>query len=229
MLTERDLDFLMLNIQGGKETFIYYIAHRVECREGFIDEYQYKSSPDFRILKLKITDINNALFEYLKFAKNPEKYHTEAEESYADEFTKYVYYYTVPNHINNYEQDFNPRIPSAIFGYKRKLYRSGILVDEYNDPTPIKPIYTNSLRYSNLSVSEVAAKYNNGMLNWKYKKLDVPGITDGISYDYITSDWYILDIENFPRVEKPLVNTKTKTAYFMTNEDAQSYMRELKA
>ena len=229
MLNEKNIDQLVLNLQSGIDTFVYYIAHRVECREGFIDEYQYKSVPSFRVIKLKVKNIYNAYFEYLKYLEHPENYHTESEETFSDEFTKYVYYYTVPNSKSSYSLDLNPRIPSVIFGTRRILYKSGIIVGDYNDDTKLKPIYTNSLVFGGLTPAEVNERYENRKLDWKYKRLDNAVNIDGISYRYLTSNWFIIDIENFPRTEIPLINTKQKTAYFMTNEEAQSYLREIRA
>ena len=228
MLNQKDIDQLMLNIQSGAGAYLYYIAHRVECRETHIDEYQYKSAQDFRVLKLKVNNVSNAYFAYLDFIEHPEDYHTEQEEAYNDEFTKYVYYYTVPNIEVPYTKDLNPRVPSMIFGLRRKLYKSGILIGDYSDPSPIKPKYTNNLEYGNLDQAQIESKYEHGDLDWKYMKLRSPLDDDGILYNYITSNWYILDIENFPRVEKPLINTEQKTAYFINNYDAQSYLKQLK-
>ena len=78
-----------------------------------------------------------------------------------------------------------------------------------------------------MSPSIVLDRFNNGDLDWKYQKLETNRLIDGIAYQYLTSDWFILDIENFPRVEKPLVNVRQKTAYFMNNTDAQYYLKEL--
>lgn len=228
MLTQKDIDNLMLKIQSNIDAYVYYIAHMVECREGYIDEYHYKSAQDFRVLKLKVNNITNAYFKYLEFVDHPEKFHTEKEESYSDEFTKYVYYYNVPTTRPPYDRDLNPRIPSAIYGMRRILYKSGVVVGDYTDPSPIKPLYTNTPIYGDYDQGIVTEKLNDGKLDWKYIKLSRPLSDDGINYRFITSDWYILDIENFPRTEMPLINVKQKTAYFMTNNAAQSYMRELK-
>ena len=43
MLTQLDIDKLQIQIQSGKTPEIYYAAHYIECREGVIDEEQYKS------------------------------------------------------------------------------------------------------------------------------------------------------------------------------------------
>ena len=229
MLKEKDIDTLAIRLQSGIDAFVYYIAHRSECREGYIDEYAYKTNTNFRVLKQKVTGINNAWFEYLKFVSNPENYSTEYEEAYMDEFTKYVYYYNTPNTTPPYQAPMNPRNPSIIYGVRRILYKSGIVVGNYTDPTPIKPKYTNVLTFGSLSSNEIQTKYDNGLLDWKYKTLDNPIVTDGIEFKYLTSDWFILDIENLTRTEKPLINTKQKTAYFMTVDDAMSNLRQLRA
>lgn len=229
MLNQRNIDTLMSSIQNGFDTYIYYIAHRVECREGAIDEFVYKADADFIVLKLKLKDIRNAYFELQNFKNYPDQYHTESEETYEDEFTKYVRYYNVPNGKDEYSKDFNPRLPSAIYGYRRRLYRSGILVKDYTDDSPVKEVFTNALVYGDLDANKVLDKFNQGKLDWKYKKLEKPVLIDAVVYKYITSDWYILDIENFPRTEMPLINVKQKTAYFMSNTEAQSVKRQLKA
>ena len=77
MLKEADIDKLMLNIQSGRDAFVYYIAHNVECREGIIDELSYKSIPRFRVIKLIVNNIYNAYFELLKYYEHPENYYTE--------------------------------------------------------------------------------------------------------------------------------------------------------
>ena len=229
MLKEADIDKLMLNIQSGRDAFVYYIAHNVECREGIIDELSYKSIPRFRVLKLKVNNIYNAYFELLKYYEHPENYYTEQEETYPDFNSKYIYYYTVPNEYPPFDKAFNPRVPSVIFGTRRIQYESGIMVGDYSDPSPIKEVYTNALKYGDLGPSVVAARYAGGDLDWKYKDAGDNFTVDGIVYRYLTSDWFILDIDNFPRTEMPLVNIKQKTAYFMTNEAAQYYVQELMA
>ena len=229
MLNQKNIDELMLQIQSGLDAYVYYIAHRVECREGAIDEYQFKSIPDFRVLRLKVENIYNAYYEYLKYLEHPENYSTEHEETFADEFTKYLFYYTVPNKGQVYMNEFNPRIPSVIFGTRRILYKSGIIVKDYSNPSPIKEKYTNALEYGNLTPAQVLTKLQGGYLDWKYKKFENPVTIDGIDYSYLTSDWFILNIPTFPRTELPLINVKQQTAYFMTNEAAQSYLKQLKA
>ena len=229
MLTENQIDKLMQSIRGDGNSYVYYIAHRVECREGYIDELVYKSVPKFRVLKLKVRNIINAYFELLKFKNYPGNYHTESEETYLEDGSKYVYYYTVPNGSDHYTKDLNPRIPSAIYGVRRILWREGKVVGDYSDPSPIKEVYKNNLSYGDYKPNKVLTELNAGRLAWKYLKLDEPLLVDAIKFNYVTSDWYILDIENFPRTEMHLVNTKQKTAFFMTNEEAQSYVKQLEA
>lgn len=229
MLTQNNLDLLMQNIQAGKKAYIYYVASLVETREGYIEELKYKSVPEYKVVKLNLTNIENAYIELRNYKNHPEQYHIEEEECYYDIYTRYVHYYVVKNSEGPYEKDFNPRYPSNIYGYKKYLYNKGTLVQDYIDPSPIKEIYTNAIQYYGKSTIEAKNLYDAGKLDWKYIYLPNGIISDGIEYSYLTSDYYVLDIENFPKVEKPLINVKQKTPYFMTNEDAQSAIKEFNA
>ena len=305
MLTEKDLDLLMQQIQSGEETYLYYVAHMIEPREGLMDEHFFKSSSKFKVIKIRITDIQNAYFEYLNYVKNPSNYHVETEESYYDYKSKYIHYYTVPNAIldpadlpiiipympinlnndngleliindsdlevinidgnrfDNIEEDelinininntpnqlevlnmdgaynidqslrvkeFNPRMPSIIYGYRRK-FRDLVKHEdkEMSDVSPVKVKYTNALYYEGKNSNEVRDAFADGKLDWKYKKLNNPELVDGIEFNYITSNWYILDIENFPTVEKPLINTQQYCSYFRNLVDAFNFLEQLKA
>ena len=220
MLNQRDIDLIMQDIQSGKDVYIYYVAHHVELREGLLDEHIRKSVSQFKPVKVKITGIKNAYFEYLNFLNNPENYHTESEEVYYDPVTKYIHYYTVPNGKESYSKDLNSRLPSAIYGYRRQIIVDGNTAKEHIDPSPVKEVYTNALEYGDLVGTDITNAFNNGKLDWKYMKLDNMAIVDGIEYKYITSDWYILEIENFPRPEMPLVNIDQHCAYFRDLADA---------
>lgn len=230
MFTESDIDYLANDIYNNGYSIIYYIAHMTELREDYIDELAYKSTPKFRILELKLTGIDNAYWELLNYQNHPELYHTEQEDVRLINQDKYTYYYTVPNKKTNYVKDINPRMPSAIYGKKRILYTNNVIKAEYNDPSLVKPIYTNVLKFNGISnATEILNLFDNGRLDWKYRKLDEPITVDNISFKYVTSDWYILDIENFPRIEKHMINTNKKTAFFINLWEAQSYLIELKA
>ena len=229
MLTQYNIDKLMQSIQNGEEVFLYYIAHNIELREGIIDEHQYKSVNKFKPIKIKLTNIVNAYIEYRKFKQNPENYHTEVEEEYYDEFTKFYHYYTVENESDSFIKGFNSRIPSIIYGYRRRIFEFDKEPRDINDPSPVIPIYTNNISYGDLFDDTLHQAQNNGLLDWKYIRVDEPIINDGIEYYNITSDYYILDIENFPRVEKPLINVKHNNAYFLELSDAFNYLRQLEA
>lgn len=229
MLTQNNIDEIMQRLQSGRKAYIYYVASAVEMREGYIEELKFKSIPEYRCIRLEVTDIENAYIEYRNFKNHPEQYHIEEEELWYDTKTKYVHYYMVPNSEGPYEKDINPRMPSNIYGYKRHLYSKGTLVQDTIDPSPIKEVYTNAIQYYNKSTVEAKALYDDGKLDWKYIYLPNGIVVDGIEYSYLTSDYYILDIKNFPRVEKPLVNVNQKTPFYMTNEDAQSAISEFLA
>lgn len=225
MLNQLDIDTLMQTIQNGREAFVYYIAHNVELREGYIDELAYKSNPKFRILKLKVTGITNALWEVQNYLSRPNNYHVEEEESYPSPNYKYVNYFIVPNNASSYSAPFNARMPSAIYGVRRRLFDSSgrQIGSDTTDPSPVKEVYTNELWYGNTQYSSLPST-----LSWKYKSISSTNV-DGITYRYLTSDWFILDIANFLRTEKVLINVKQKTAYFMTLEAAYNCMKELMA
>lgn len=228
MLNQINIDNLMKTIQSDGEAYLYYAAHMIEPREGLLDEHIYKSSAKFKVIKLKLTDIQNAYFEYLNYLNNPSNYHIETEESYYDLKTKYINRYIVPNGEKSYTKDLNPRLPSIIYGYRREIYDTVTHKNkEVTDDSPVKVLYTNLLEYG--SDTNAIQAFNDGLLNWKYKKLNKKEIVDGIEYQYITSDWYILNIENFPRSEMPLINVKQISAYFMTLEDAFNYIEQLNA
>lgn len=230
MLTEKDLDIIMQKIQSNKDAYVYYVAHMIEPREGWLDEHSFKSNAQFKIIKLKVVNIQNAYFEYLNFIENPENYHVEQEECYYDYRTKYIHYYSVPNAKSNYSKEFTPRMPSLIYGYRRKIFDMQDHTEkEINDPSPIKVHYPSCLEYGDYTTSQVQNAYNNNKLAWKYRKLAHTEIVDDTEYRYISSYWYILDIENFPTVEKPLINVKQYNSYFMDLMSAYNYLLQLKA
>ena len=235
MLTQLELDSMQMKIQNGEIPEIYFVAHYVECREGIIDAEQYKSVPRFKVIKIKISEIQNAYFELLNYhylgGINGEYYHIETEEEYYDENTKYIHYYAVPNNNKDgYTKPLNPRMPSIIYGYLRKQVNTdGDVLQVLQEPSPVKEIYTNELEYGDLRGDNLKTAYTEGKLKWKYMTLDNAQIVDGIEYKYITSDWYILKCDNFPRTEHILINTKNKNAYFTNLSDAFNYMHQLEA
>ena len=117
-------------------------------------------------------------------------------------------------------------MPSIIYGFTRKVYNRDV-IREVHDPSPVKVVYTNALEFGNSSPSEVEKLMNSDKLDWKYAKLDSPAIVDGIEYNYITSDWYILTLKNYPMIEKPLINVKEHSGYFIDLQDAFRYIEQL--
>jgi hypothetical protein len=230
MLTQNNIDTLKYKIDIGEKAEVYYIAHMIEGREiGTLDEFTYKGISDFKIIKIEIEDIQNAYFEYLNYENNKSTdYHIEEEECYynpikdsAGEYEKYIHKFIVPNGESSYTKDLNARMPSIIYGYTRTITLNGE-EKTITDPSPVKPVYKQSKEHGFV----VDSDYN---LDWKYKHLDPAAIVDGIEFDYITSDWYILSLKNYPMIEKPLINVKDHSAYFMNLEDAFSYLEQLKA
>lgn len=227
-----DLDIIKQRLQAGEEVLLYYVASFLECREELIDEHMFKSVPYFNIIEIKCTDVVNAYYELLEYYKNPDNYHVEQEITYTNPNYKYIKYYTVKNKEASYDKDFTSSMPSIIYGKRRKLlmHQGGEdIIKEFNSPSPVKPIYTNNLEYGDLQGAALQDAINNGSLDWKYMKVDIPIEDDGIEYFYITSDYYILDIQNFPRTEKPLINVKDYSAYFLDVNDAYNYKKQLEA
>ena len=229
MLNQKDIDELVQSLQNGEDVYLYYVAHRIETREGFLDEHIYKSVDRFLPIKVKLLGIQNAYFEYLNYVNNPDNFHIEEEEEYYDVFTKYIHYYVVPNSPESFTKSFTSNVPAIIYGVKRKVYRRGVLVKDYVDPSPIKEVYTNYLEFIDDRGTILDEMFNDGKLDWKYMKLNNKEKVDGIEFQYITSDWYILDIENFPRTEMPLINTKQYSAYFRNLDEAFNYIDQLEA
>lgn len=234
MLNEYDIDTLAYEIYQGRIPEIYYVAHMIEPREGVMDEHVYKSISKFKVIKVKVKSIKNAYIEYINYIKHKSNYHIEEEECYYDRFTKYINEYIVPNvsSAENNTLPFNPRMPSIIYGYARKItnYNTGQTEDIIN-PSPIKVKYLNieGLSFKNMNQNDIITAVNNDILNWKYIKLIHPENVDGIDYNYVTSDWYILNTINFPRTEMPLINTNQYSAYFMNINDAFNYIEQLEA
>ena len=54
-------------------------------------------------------------------------------------------------------------------------------------------------------------------------------IVDGIEYQYITSNWYILTLSNYPTLEKPLINVDQYSSFFRTLTEAFYYIDQLVA
>jgi hypothetical protein len=228
MLSQNDIDNLMKSIQSGKKTYVYYAAHMIEGREtDILDEHNYKDVSKFKVVRIEIENIENAYFEYLNYINNPNNYHIEEEEYYYHPSAKYIQCFVTPNNSGTYEKDFNARIPSIIYGYDRKVYNIDGTSKEVKDPSPVKVEYTNTLEFADMNNSEVNKCMKSGKLDWKYKKIDPPEIVDGIEYSYITSDWYILTLKNYPMIEKPLINTNQHCGYFVDIQDAFRYIEQL--
>ena len=226
MLSQIDIDNLMKKIQSGEPAYVYYASHMIEGREtDILDEHSYKNVSNFKVVKVEIESIQNAYFEYLNYINNPENYHIEEEEFYYHPSAKYMQCFITPNSNNEYSKDLNPRVPSIIYGSIRKVYDRDGNIKEVHDPSPIKVVYTNALEYGeNIAAVE---DIDSGILSWKYMKLNSPAIVDGINYNYVTSDWYIITLKNYPMIEKPLINIKEHSGYFIDIQDAFRYIDQL--
>ena len=229
MLKISDIDYLHNLIAKNGKAPVYYLAHQIELRGEYINEVAYKSVPSFKVIKIWLQDIQNALWEVQNFREHPEEYHTEQEERIIDADHKYIYYYTTQNNDESYTLPFNPRIPSSIYGTKRILFSHGKVIGEYNDPSPVLEEYTNLISYGDTNNEVALQMYKDGDLNWKYKDAPEGTIMDGIPYKYLTSDWYILKALNFPRTEHFLINVKKKNAFFLNEFSALSFKEEAEA
>ena len=118
-------------------------------------------------------------------------------------------------------------IPSIIYGYRRKIYVNGELEQDHVDPSPVKEVYTNNPAYGDLHNEELQTAIDEHKLDWKYMILENKEIVDGIEYQYLTSDWYILTLENFPTIEKPFINIDQRSSYFRTLTEAFHYIDQL--
>ena len=227
MLKMRDLDYLHYQYWNNRTLpTIYYIAHNVELREGYADEVMYKSKPGFSIIEIKVKEIRNALWELMDFQQFPDDYYTTSQTVIMSPTEKYVHYFT-ESKIGDIRVP--QRLPSIIYGVKRVLYKNGAVAVEYNDPSPVQPVYTNELSFMEHSKSVCEQLFNDGKLNWKYKEAIAGTIIDGIPYKYITSPWYILKTDDLYHLEHHLVNVNQKNAFFLYPQDALSYKEELEA
>ena len=205
MLTQYNIDTMMQDIQAGKDVYIFYVAHMAQTRECRLDEHIYKSVSQFKAIKVKVSDIVNAWFEHSNFKSNPSQYRVETEVELYDEFSTYTHYYTVKNLSSSYKLDINARFPSIIYGVRRSITDRYGEVHDISDPTPVKEYYTNTLVYGDLAGTDITTQYKKGNLNWKYKTLSPAEEVDGISFNYVTSNYYILTLDNYPMIEKPLI------------------------
>lgn len=216
MLNEYEIDKIMQKIQNNEPVYIYYVASESEGR-AILNPDIYKSCNRFKVIKLKVSNIKNAYFEYMNFINNPDNY-VKSSYSVFDNDAKYTYYYS-------YKKDESmPYIPSIIYG-------TAIGTEENidYDPSPIKSVYTNNPLYGDYNFNSVENALNTNKLDWKYLRLESPINIDGIDYRYVTSNWYILDVEGFTFIEKPLINVKQLSSFFMNMDDAYNYIEQLEA
>lgn len=240
MLTEKDIDLLWDQIRQGRVRdplnlnnypTVYYLASRVERRESYIDEVAFKSDPQIDIVKIKVTGISNALWELLNYKENPEEYHTESETVVIDFNNRYEHHYILPNESKSYSLPFRPRVqavmPSTIYGCRRIRFKNSEVIGDYADPSPVQPIFTNTLKFADASASLTLGYYNAGSLNWKYREAPEGTVVDGIPFKYMTSNWFVLEIGDFPRSEHHLVNVNQKNAFFTDLGKAISWKEEM--
>ena len=230
MLTQYEIDTIMKTLQSGEKVYLYYVTHMIESAENLLGIDNYKSNPKFKIVKIEVKGIKNAYFEYLNYRMNPSNYHIESETCYYDNTGKHNNYYIVPNSTGPYEYEINPRIPSIIYGYvhQEEYDESTGEITQKIDDSLIDFVYTNSIVYGDDTPNEAFNAFIDGKLDWKYRALMDAVAIDGVAYQYIMSDWYMLDI-SLPRIELPLINTHRSNSYFINLNDALGYMEQLEA
>lgn len=229
MLTEKDIDSLMISKEANGFAYAYYVMHELESRlTKAIYPDSFKSISGFKVVKVKINNIENAYNEYIRYKNNPDAYHIEQETCYYAPGVKHILYYTTPNLKDSYTLDINSRMPSMIYGYSRLvLNKDGTVTNYVNDPSPIIPVYTNNPSYGLLTSKQTIELINEGKLDWKYMKLENKEVVDGIEFNYVNSDWYILDILNMPTIEKPVIKINSLSSFFITEEAAWNYIDQL--
>lgn len=230
MLTQYEIDTIMKTLQSGEKVYLYYVTHMIESPKDLLNIDFYKCDSKFKVVKIEIKGVKNAYFEYLNYRMNPNDYHIESETCYYDGTGKRNNYYIVPNSTGPYESEINPRIPSVIYGHvnQEKYDESTGEITQKVDNSLIDFVYTNSITYGDCTPNEAFYAFVDGKLDWKYRKLMDAVPIDGVAYEYITSDWYVLDVK-FPCVELPLINTHISNSYFMNLNDALGYMEQLEA
>lgn len=227
--------------------FIYYVANLLEGRTDIYGEANLKFTPKYKIVKLKVLDIKNAAIERFYYENHKNEFHSETETSYYGDpgnineliddqngfaATEYEDIFIAKNQPTgtSYTKDLNPRVPSVVYGYRRRVYDTVHQVEKIVEiPSPVSYIYTmhcNLYDKNNNYERQIIVPYSDA--NWKFIQLDSPKEVDEGSFSFITSDWYLLDIENYPSIEKPLINVKEKNSYFIDINDAINYMNQLK-
>ena len=227
MLTEKELDVLMQRLQINETVYLYYVAHGIEGRERHLDEHQYKSVSKFKVVRVELTDIVNAYQEWNYFKKNPDEYHVEEEIEFHRKETTYYHYYLTKNTEGPYEKDINPRMPSIVYGRTKRVYVGEELVQEVHERSPVMQKYTNFPVYGDLYGAALDEAIQNGSLDWKYTKLVAPADVDGIMYNYVYSNWYILTLKDYPTIEKPLIYAGERSSFFVDLEEAFNYIDQL--
>lgn len=228
MLTEKELDICMQKIQAGEEpVYLYYVAHGIEGRERYLDEHQYKSMSKFKVVKVELTDVVNAYQEWNYFKNHPDEYHVEEEIEFFRKETTYMHYYMTKNTTGPYEKDINPRMPSIVYGRTKRVFVGELQVQETHERSPVMQRYTNFPSYGEFYGADLQRAIEDGSLDWKYTKLPAPADVDGIMYNYVYSNWYILTIKNYPSIEKPLICAGERSSYFTELNEAFNYIDQL--
>jgi len=259
MLSEFDIDTIYDNITKNNRCKLYYVAHKIEMREGVLDENIYKSVSDFCVVEIYVSEIKNALLYYLDYLDNQSSFGVSYEDVWYDRKTKYRHYYMMSpirqRSFNHLQKDLDDYQNGVVENIGETIRDGDILtmphdVNTYLSRTP-SVIYgyqrgyidtsSGTLKDKTIIESPIKPLYTNSpkflgepieftsYLNWKYKPLNPPTSVDGIEFNYTYSDWYILGVDNFPRTEDALIKVNDKNAYFMNLDDAFNHIEQLKA
>jgi hypothetical protein len=241
MITETDIDNIVLELKDKDYVTLYYVCDYNETRNNNNLNSSFKTSHLYKVLEVKVGAVENAYYEYLNFkdkyldAEEPTGYHIEEDVEHYDYRIDHciITRYMVKDGEESYTKDINPRLPSTIYG-ETKIYEFADTGEhlQYTNLSPVtgKFINKSAFKYGDKNRSEVQTAYDNGELNWKYMELENNAIVDGIEYKYVYTDWYILKTINFPTVEYPLINTRDKKcSYFTSLEKAWDFVKECEA
>lgn len=226
MLGSIEIDTIKETCSNGNEATLYYVCDYGETRDHSSDS-DFKTIHKYKVIEVIVTDVLNGFREFKDYKLHPENYHVETEREYYDYSYAHVINrkYTTRNTSGPFDKDLNPRIPSRIFGEKKEYIKDGELV-VYEEPSPVTPYYTNNLRFKDKDY----VSYTDPLIQWKYDHLTNPITVDGINFNYVYSNYYILITKNMPTVEYPLVCvTDINCPYFMSLEEAWDFVKQCEA
>ena len=212
MLTHKDINTIANILSEGNPVELFFVINENMLSSPYnSDEVSRITNPKAFPVSVKVLGVTNAYVLYMDYVNNPDKYTTMQRTIHIDPLTKYVYYYHVLKSEVSADKVslLTPAVSPTIFGQEHNIFRGTNAVEHFVDPSPISPIYIQkATAASESSVGEV-----DEALDWKYYKLKEPITISGFDYEYVTSNWYQLQID-FPTVYHPLINVTHKNPFF---------------